>query len=197
MSPYRAPAEAPLLTIEEYERLPDDGYRDELVRGRLVREPQPGTEHGWLAVEIAGLLRQHVVEHGGGIVLVGSGFVLSEVPPTVRGPDVSFVSVERLPPGPLPAGFLRLAPDLAVEIVSPSNTAAGIQEKVFEYLDAGTRLVWVVYPGRREFTLYRSREEIRVLTEGDALTGGDLLPGLAVPLAELFRPPGRRTPPGA
>ena len=89
------------------------------------------------------------------------------------------------------ARFGHLAPDLAVEIVSPSNTASEIIDKTADYLDAGTRLVWVIEPSRRSVTIYRSRSEIRLLREGDALEGYDVLPGFSVPVAEVFgRSPG-------
>lgn len=176
-----------LLTIEEYGRLPDDDlYRDELVRGRVVREPRPGGEHARLTARIAWILQRHVSAHEGGTVLAEGGFVISDSERTVRGADVAFVASERLSPEDVPVGFVSMAPDVAIEIVSPSNSAADIQEKVFEYLDAGTRLVWVVYPTRREVAVYRSREDIRVLTESGALGGEDVLPGLEVPVEELF-----------
>ncbi|HUP00585.1 MAG TPA: Uma2 family endonuclease [Gemmatimonadota bacterium] len=81
-----------------------------------------------------------------------------------------------------------MGPDLAVEIVSPSNTAADIQEKVLEYLAAGSRLVWVVHPRSRSVTVYRSREEIRVLVEGESLEGDDVLPGFRLGVSELLEP---------
>lgn len=158
------------------------------MRGRLVREPRPGTEHGWLQVELARRLAAFVEERGfGGIVASDFGIVLSTEPPTVRGPDLGYVSAERLPAEGIPVGFLRAAPDLAVEIVSPSNTASEIQERVLDYLDAGTRLVWVVDPATRSASVYRSREDITVVSGDEALAGGDVLPGLRVSLAALFR----------
>lgn len=184
-----------ILTIEEYLNLPeDDTVRDELVRGRLVREPRPGGRHGWLVSELAFRLESYARKRGLGRAVVESGFVLAEDPPTVRGPDLAFLAADGLPPDGPPTGFWRRAPDLAVEVVSPSNTAAEIQRKVLEYLAAGTRLVWVVDPQTRSVTTYRSRKDARVLTEGDPLDGGAVVPGFRIDLAELFatRPPGRR-----
>lgn len=174
-------------TIEEYLTLPDDeGWRDELVRGRLVREPIPGGEHGWIQVILASALHGHADAHGLGVVLVESGYVLAESPPTVRGPDVSFVSRERIPPEGVVRGHWRMAPDLAVEVVSPSNRLAEMQEKVLEYLDAGSRMVWVVDPRTRSITVYRSPAEIRLLRRGDTLDGGNVVPGFRLPVEELF-----------
>lgn len=179
------PDEGQPLTLEEFQRLPDDASRAELVRGRLVREPPAGFEHGDLAACIAQHLREHVVREGlGRVVGAETGFVLFEDPPTLRAPDAAFVSAERLPSDR--TGFAHLAPDLAVEIVSPSNTVAEIQDKVCDYLDAGTRLVWVVEPRRRTVTVYRSRADIRLIGPADRLDGAEVLPGFRLSVAELF-----------
>lgn len=178
-------AEPGLKTIEEFERLPDEASRMELVRGQVVREPPAGFEHGALAVRIATCLDSFVRQHGLGKVLgAETGFVLFDDPPTVRAPDVAFVTRDRLPSDT--RGFGRLAPDLAVEIVSPSNTVAEIQDKVFDYLDAGTKLVWVVEPRGRTVTVYRSRDEIRILTSSQELEGDEVLPGFRIELLEFF-----------
>ena len=174
------------VTIEEFERLPDDASRLELVRGHVVREPPAGFEHGGIAASITTCLTTYARQHAlGRVVTDEPGFVLFDDPPTVRAPDVAFVARDRLPADP--RGFPRLAPDLAVEIVSPSNTLVEIQEKVFDYLDAGTRLVWVVEPRTRSVTAYRSLKEIRLLTGDEEVDGADVLPGLQLKVSELFR----------
>jgi Uma2 family endonuclease len=176
-----------LLTIEEFERLPEeDAFRVELVRGRLVREPRPAALHGWVQLHLGSMLLNHVERHRRGEVFSDIGVILSTEPATVRGPDLAFVSSERLPSGPPKRGFLAFAPDLCVEIVSPSNTSAGIHEKVLEYLEAGTRLVWVVHPEARTVTEYRSPSEIRILAVTDELDGGGVLPGFRTPVVTLF-----------
>lgn len=173
------------LTVEEFARLPDDETRSELVRGRVVREPPAGFEHGDIAARVAHRLREFVVrEDLGRVVGAETGFVLCEDPPTVRAPDAAFVAAERLPADR--AGFARLAPDLAVEIVSPSNTMAQMHDKVWDYLDAGTRMVWVIEPRRRTVMVHRSRLDIRLLGEGEEIDGGDVLPGFRLPVTELF-----------
>lgn len=182
------PTEGPPLTIEEFERLPDDGWRCELVRGQVVREPPAGFEHGRVGASILYFLADFVREHQLGEVLTAeTGFVLSEEPPTVRAPDVAFVAAEHVPTK-TPRGFGPFAPDLAVEIVSPSNTLSEIHDKVLDYLDSGSRLVWVVDPVGRSVVVYASREDIRLLGEGDELDGGDVLPGFRIGLWELFGP---------
>ena len=180
--------EKTLLTIEEFERLPDDEWRCELVRGVVVREPPAGFEHGRIANRILYLLTGFVEEHGLGEVLASeTGFVLFEEPPTVRAPDAAFVAEGRVP-SPAPPGFGRLTPDLAVEVIPPSNTVAEFHAKVMDYLDAGSRLVWVMDPATRSVTVYRSRKEIRLLSGADELDGEDVLPGFRVVLEELFGP---------
>jgi Uma2 family endonuclease len=127
-------------------------------------------------------------ERGLGIVVTETGFLLSVEPPTVRGPDLAFLARESLPQELPSEGFWRVAPDLAIEVVSPSNTAAEIRGKVLEYLACGSRLVWVVDPATRSASAYRSRRDIALLTVDDDLEGGDVLPGFRLPIAELFDP---------
>lgn len=173
------------MTIEEFERLPDEVSRLELVRGHVIREPPAGFEHGGIAAQIATCLNTYVRQHALGKVLTGEpGFVLFDDPPTVRAPDVAFVARDRLPADP--RGFARLAPDLAVEIVSSSNTLSEIQDKVFDYLEAGARIVWVVEPRGRTVTIYRSREEIRILTSNQEIEGAEVLPGFRIEVSEFF-----------
>ena len=174
-----------LLTIEEFARLPDDGWRLELVRGQVVREPPAGFDHGDVAIGIGTLLRRFVDEHDlGKVVGTDSGFVLFDEPPTVRAPDVAFVREDRLNFDR--SRFAPLAPDLAVEVLSPSNTMSEIHDKVLDYLDAGSLLVWVVDPQSRTITVYRSRDEIRLIPADGELDGADVLPGFRCKVSELF-----------
>lgn len=175
------------LTLEEYERLPeDDGYRLELVGGYIVREPRPAALHSRVAVRLGRFLDEYAEAGGHGAVLVEMDFLLAATPPTVRVPDLAFVSTGRLPDSLQAPGPWHFGPDLAVEILSPSNRAAEMQRKVFEYLDAGSRLVWVIDPETRTAVAYRSRTDIRLLGPEEALDGGDVLPGFRLPLARLF-----------
>jgi Uma2 family endonuclease len=115
-----------------------------------------------------------------------TGFVLARDPDTVRAADVAFVSRDRVPPEGVPVGFWPMAPDLAVEVVSPNDRPEDIQEKVEEYLAAGTKLVGVVYPKTQSVTVYRSLREIVVLREDDLITGDEVLPGFACPVRKLL-----------
>lgn len=180
-------ADAFPLRLEEYARLPEeDAFLLELSRGLLVREPRPGARHGAIVLNVVQELNPFVREHGLGRVVIEAGFLLTVDPPTVRGPDVAFISAARLPDGPLPDGFWSLAPDLAVEVVSPSNSAGNMQEKVLQYLDAGSREVWVVQPNTRTIEVWRPGVGMRVVRDDGTLDGGDIIPGLRLAVADLF-----------
>ncbi len=178
-----------ILSLEEFMRLPEeDAFRLELVRGRVVREPRPQALHGRVLARLARLLDEWTEAKGAGAVFADTGFRLAVDPPTVRVPDLVFVSRDRIPEHAYEEqGFWAFAPDLAVEIVSPSNSESEIREKALEYLEAGARLVWVVHPRTREVAVYRSRREVRVLGATEELDGGDVLPGFRLALAALFR----------
>jgi Uma2 family endonuclease len=175
------------VTADDLLELPDDGFRYELVRGELKKMPPAGNEHGYFASEIHWRLAQHVRTHNlGRTYAAETGFKLTSDPDTVRAPDAAFVSRERLEAlGPV-KGYWPGAPDLAVEVVSPGDTYSEVQGKVFEWLDAGTRLVLVLDQGKRTVTAYRSRTDIVVLGESDTLDGGDVVPGWTLALNDLF-----------
>ena len=124
-----------------------DGRRYELVRGELQEMVPSGGTHGKIAFSIASIIAAHIRgrDIGEGFT-AEAGFVTGRDPDSVRAPDVAFVSKERLPPSGVPQGFVEAAPDLAVEVVSPSDSAAAVQAKIEEYFAAGCRLAWVVYP---------------------------------------------------
>ena len=185
MSP--APNERP-ITAEEYAGLPDDGMRTELSAGMLVSEPIPLPRHGQLQARLARVLAEHAEPRGLGIVLTKAGFLLSEKPDTVRGPDVAFVRRDRFDPDEAARFFFRGAPDLAVEILSPSNRPAEIHAKVADYLAAGASLVWILDPERRSATVHRTLLDRRTIAEDGALEGEEVLPGLTIPLKNLLRP---------
>lgn len=179
--------ETKLLTADELLRLPDDEKRHELVRGVLLTMAPAGGEHGYIAGRFFGAIRDYVERHRLGYVFAAeTGFKLTQDPDTVRAPDVAYVAAGRFPEGRLPTGFPELVPDLVVQIVSPSDTAAQVQEKVHDWLQAGTRMVLVAYPSTRSITVYRSLEQVRVLTEDDQLDGADVLPGFTCPVRQLF-----------
>lgn len=175
------------VSLTDFIRMPEeDAYRIELVAGVVVREPRPTTLHGRIVATITRVLDQHVERIGAGVVLTDSGFVLSTEPSTVLGPDVAFVSNGRLPEHTYEQTFLRGAPDLAIEVASPSNTASGLQDKVLRYLEAGALLVWVVDPPMKSVTSYMPGGEAHLYAGNAALDGGEVLPDLEIPLRSIF-----------
>ena len=176
------------MTVEEFEHYPFGEMHAELVRGEpRVMSPAAGG-HGVVQGNLSRLLLPFVHERRLGRVFNdGVGYELVVLPRTVREPDLSFVRADRLPPGGIPRrGFLKMAPDLAVEIVSPSNSVRDVTRKVLEYLGAGARLVWVVDPSSRTVTVYPGREQIRILTAEEGLDAADVLPGFQVRVGDLF-----------
>ncbi|MGI0150302.1 MAG: Uma2 family endonuclease, partial [Thermoplasmata archaeon] len=150
-------AEVQSLTAEEFYRLPDIGRPQELIEGFVVSEPVPAFRHGAVLVRMSSLLDSYVRSQGLGIVLAGdAGFVLSRRPDTVRGPDVAFISKERLREIGSPRTYFEGAPDLAIEVLSPGNRPGDVRSKVADYLAAGTRLVWCVDPAKRRVRVYRA-----------------------------------------
>jgi Uma2 family endonuclease len=183
------PAERRLLTIEDLYSLPDDGLAHELQAGVLISEPLPGFRHGRIAMRIAALLDRHVHAAGLGVVLSNdTGFVLARSPDTVRGPDVCFVRRGRYEDLEDPAKAFPGPPDLAVEVLSPNSTAAGIHAKVADYLAAGTRLVWVLDPETETVAVYGALLRPRILGSEDRLEGEDVVPGFGVTVAGIFEP---------
>lgn len=176
-----------LYTAEELLRLPDDGKRRELVRGDLREMAPAGNEHGHIAGEIFGELRNYVKANElGRTYAAETGFKIASEPDTVRAPDAAFVSRGRLEEVGSVEGFWPGAPDLVVEVVSPGDTHAEVVEKSLAWLDAGCRMVLIAEPKRKVVTVYRSREDIRILTTDEAIDGADVVPGWQLPVAEIF-----------
>jgi Uma2 family endonuclease len=164
--------------------LPDK--RTELVRGVLVVREPAGLRHGAVAVRLTQALVNFVDDHGLGIVVAGeTGFKLFSNPDTVRAPDVAYVRRDRVP-DPEPSGYPALAPDLAVEVLSPNDRPGEVLAKVGDWLSAGCRLVWVVDPVRQTARVYRADGTESHLTDRDVLDGEEVLPGFSCPLASVF-----------
>ena len=182
-----------LMTAEELLAYPMPDKRVELVRGRLIVREPPGMRHGECAlrigVSISNFLSREAAATGaetrGRVLTCDSGFTLARNPDTVRGPDIAYVSRERWA-GPMPDGYGEFAPDLAVEIRSPSDRIGAVLAKVGDWLEAGSHLVWVVDPARRQVTVYRADGSQAMLGVEEALDGGDVLPAFTFAIAELF-----------
>lgn len=195
--PREAPAvTAPvaLMTAEELLVCPMPDKRVELVRGRLVVREPPGMRHGQCAARIVVALSNFlqrdrelrgVAKTRGRVFTCDSGFTLARDPDTVRGPDVAYVSRERVA-GSVPVGYGEFAPDLAVDIRSPTDRAGAVLAKVGDLLDAGSQLVWVVNPERQQVNVFSADGSQLVLGIEDSLSGEHVLPGFSFALAELF-----------
>ena len=174
-----------IITADELMRLQPRDRRTELVRGVMIVSEPPGFRHGEIAVNLTVVMSQFARSRNLGRVLSESGYVLFTNPDTVRGPDVSFVRQERVP-DPLPVGFARFAPDLAVEVLSPDDRPGEVLHKVADYLRAGTQLVWVIDPDRREARVYRADGSIAIVTDREVLNGEEVLPGFACQLHDVL-----------
>ena len=175
------------ITADELLAMPDDGYRYELVKGELRKMTPTGDEHGDITMELAASLHRHVKENRlGKIYAAETGFKLESDPDTVRAPDIAFVTKDNFEKTGRLGGFRSGAPDLAVEVLSPSDRVSRVEGKVAQWLEGGARMVWVVSPRLHTVTVYRSLTDIVTLTENDTLDGADVVPGFQMNIAEIF-----------
>ena len=175
------------MTADELLAMPHNGYRYELVQGELRQMAPAGRRHGRIAAKIGSCLEAFVAKNGlGETYAAETGFIIDTAPDTVRAPDVSFVSRERAEATAEEQGFFPGAPDLAVEVISPNDRYSEIEEKVSDWLRAGTQMVVVIDPHQRTATVYRAPDDMCVLTERDVLDGGNVVPKWRMPLADVF-----------
>lgn len=181
-----ANAPAVLMDPDELLRMPE-GDRYELVHGRPVGKDM-GAKSDEISLAIGSELRAFVLKHGLGRTYGSStGYQCFPGDPlTVRKPDASFVAKGRLPDDTTPDGHIKLAPDLAIEVVSPNDLAGEVDMKIVEYLSAQVRLVWVIWPQTKTVHVRRLNGTSDVLTESDTLSGEDVVPGFTCRVAELF-----------
>ena len=173
-------------TAEEVGRLVGLGP-SELVRGELRTVNPTKPRHGRIASRLNIRLGQFAEEHGLGETWIAeAGFRVEQEPDTIQAPDVAFVSTEHLPPDEALDDWFPTGPDMAVEVVAPTDVWIAVEEKVLEYLRAGSRLVWVVDPQTRTVHVYRPDGSAQILGCEETLTGEDVLPGFSVPVADLF-----------
>jgi Uma2 family endonuclease len=180
-------SEKKLLTAEEFFLLPQppDGSQQELVRGEIITMPPPGGLHGVCCLKTGRRIGNFVEDNNRGTVTSNdTGFITERGPDSVRGSDIAYWSKERLPE--VPVGYIPIAPDMLVEVLSPSNTSKQIFAKLKEYFARGVRLVWVLAPEDRTLTIYRTADEGRVLHETATVTGEDVLPGFTCRVSDLL-----------
>ena len=162
----------------------EDARRFELLEGEIVEMSPVGDTHSEVVSTLHRLLANHVIAADLGKATIDAGFIIA--PDTVCGPDVAFIVKERFPPRT--GRFYDIAPDLAVEVISPSETPRQIHRKVNLYLKAGVRLVWVVYPDDRIVVVYRPDAPVTsLLNDDDVLDRGDVLPGFTRTVGDIFK----------
>lgn len=172
------------MTADEFEASPF-AETHELIRGELYPIMPAGTLHGVIANRISAFLTLFVMENNlGEVTAAETGFKLLNQ--STVGADVAFISRENLAKYGVPDSFFPTAPDLAVEVVSSSNTSEEISTKVEDYLISGSRLVWIVYPKRKVVVVYHTNSPVRFLHENEKLDGEDVLPGFSLPLEKVF-----------
>lgn len=178
-----------LYTFADLQAMPEDGNTYELHDGELRIMPTASYGHSLLTMQLAALLFTFCKLHKLGHVLGDhAGFRLHIDPvtgrETVRIPDVSFIQLSRIPADMTHA--YEGAPDLAVEVISPSETYKSIQEKLADYFTYGVQMVWLIHPDRRQVEAYTTLDQKTTLKESDMLEGGTVLPGFTLKLADLF-----------
>ncbi|HEX5886165.1 MAG TPA: Uma2 family endonuclease [Pyrinomonadaceae bacterium] len=174
-----------LMTAEELFSLDDGSNLHELVKGELLTMSPPGAKHGAVGMNISAPLHTYVSTKKLGIVfLAETGFILERNPDTVLAPDCSFIRSERL--SNLPDGYLEIAPDLVVEITSPSQSRPKMEIRASQWLEYGVLEVWLVDPKTRTINVRRVTGKDEVLREGDDLIGGNIVPGFRIPLSKIF-----------
>jgi Uma2 family endonuclease len=182
-----AVAEDRVLTAEEFRHLPDDGRPKELKRGRIALINLPAPRHGQICLQVGYLLRRYLEDHPlGHGVSNDSGIITERGPDTVRGADVAFYSYQRVPPGPLPQGYLPVQPELVFEVRSPTDRWPEILAKVAEYLQTGVVVVCVLDQMTEQCHVYRVEEAVQVLRAEQELVLPDVLPEFRVTVRRFF-----------
>lgn len=179
-------AESDVMTAEELLHVDIPGKWTELIRGRLLVSEPPSTYHGKVSLRVSVLLANHAFATGAGDVFSqDTGFKIASNPDTVRAPDVAFVTAERAKSIPR-RGYAELAPDLVVEVVSHGDRPSEVLAKIAHWLEAGTRLAWVIDPQREVAHVHRADGSISVVGVDGTLDGEDVLPGFSCRLAEVL-----------
>jgi len=174
------------MTAEEFARIDEEG-RFDLLEGELIRMSPAGGRQGEIASQFVAALVEHARDRQPGKVYTAeASFLLATDPDVVLAPDAAFVRAERLPPAKERVGFLNIAPDIAVELVSPSDRRSAVRRKIATYLAHGTPVVVEVEPRRLTVTVHRSGQPPLVLTTGDILIIDEVLPEFRLPVGRLF-----------
>jgi len=175
------------MTADELFHMPHGNYRYELVRGVLRKMTPAGFKHGAVIANLTSLLTRHVKERSLGIVTgAETGYKLAFSPDTVRAPDVGFVRADRIPSSGPPEAFFPGPPDLAVEVLSPDDRPSEVAEKVRDWIDSGTPMVWVIDPKKGSARVYRADGAIGTVAATESLDGMEIVPGFTCRLPEVL-----------
>ena len=175
------------VTAEELLEMHSRGIKGELIQGVLSQVMSAGGQHGEIAMilgaAVVGVVRPNRL---GRVAGTDSGVLLDQVNNIVREPDLAFFSSGKLPPGEVVAGYYQVIPDLVVEIASPGDTNAEVNDKCRMWISYGVSMVWEIHPQWRSVSVHRPGQSIVILGEDDALDGGDVLPGFTYPVQDIF-----------
>ena len=176
-----------LLTADDLLRLYSEGVRGELIRGVLHQTVSVGLRHGEIVIKLGFLLTLFIQPlRLGRLVGSDAGILLERRPDTVREPDIAFISAKKLPLDVDVPGYSQVVPDLVVEIASPSDSIAAVNDKALMWLGFGVQIVWVVFPESRTLEVHSASAPPVLLGEGDQLDGGAVLPGFTCQVSQIF-----------
>ncbi len=176
-----------LLSAEDFAAIQRDGFRTELVSGEFRAMPPTFGDHGRTTMRLSALLGAYIIEHDlGEVYAAETGFLLSRNPDTVRAPDFAFIQVSRVTPQAQAPMWNPIIPDLVVEVVSSGDRAKDVADKIQMWLDAGVRLLWVVYPATRQIIEHRPNRPPVTLSAGDMLDGAEVVPGFTLAASRIF-----------
>jgi Uma2 family endonuclease len=174
------------LSADEFALLPSETLRLELMRGELIAMPPALDDHGIVAGRLLGILGWYIIEHELGIAYAATGFYIERNPDTVLSPDLAFIEANRVTKEDVAPWWVSTVPDLIVEIAGHGDREPYVGAKARIWLDMGVRLVWVVYPQRREVVVHHPGRPPVVLAISDTISGEDVVPDFTCPVAWVF-----------
>lgn len=181
------PNATPLMTIDEFLKLPSSECLRELVRGRVIESKLPTSRHGHVCMEIGGRIWAHASRTKIGRVIIGNAAVITlREPDCMRGPDIAYYSRERLPLDRIPHGHLKVMPDLVVDVLDASDHWSDLIEKSLEYLHAGVLVVSIADPAKESIAIFRDGQAPRLLHAADQFELPEILSDFRVPVREFF-----------
>lgn len=175
-----------LLTGDDLLNMPATDEHHELIEGELITMPPPGSPHAEIGANFVIVLGLYKRQFNNGRVLIESGYYTRGDNHTVRAPDAAFISYARLPAEQSLEGYLTVAPELILEVISPNDSAKDVEAKVLEWLEFGVAMVLLAYPDTQRIHVYTAPEEVKIYKRTDTISGGDVLPGLEIKVQDIF-----------